>query len=443
MRSALVAMLALAMGVAHAAGKPLVRVEIEGKPPFLVGQQIKVNVTVFAPNFFMSAPELPALDIPGAVATVSEGTEQNVNETIDGESYAGIQQTYLIVAQQAGEFTLPPVKITFQYAAEPGKPPTDGAVALLPQTFTAALPAGAETAGGPAPVARVTITQTLDRDFKGLKVGDTLTRTVDVFAEGTQAMMIPPPTFEAPPEVRVYRQDPVLTDVTQDRVGFVGGRRIDRATYVFEKPGDYTLPAIETPWFSATAGQQEVARAPEIRVTVAPNPGFKPAIAPEGPSATSLPSPVTGFNGQRWLPWAISVLTAVVIIAWLLHRYGSRYSAWSDARRRAREVSEAAYFTRVEEACRANDPAGAYRALGDWVRRAGVVSIAAWCAEVGDPELRAEIPAIEQRLFAGRGQAGAWDGRILSSALGNARRAWLASRSSAAERLPALPALNP
>lgn len=337
---------------------------------------------------------------------------------------------------------LPPARITFQYAAVPGQA-TDGAVTLTPQTFTAALPAGAEAVGGATPVAKVTITQTLDRDLKGLKVGDTLTRTVDVFAERTQAMMIPPPTFKAPPGVRIYRQDPVLTDVTQDRVGFVGGRRVDRATYVFERPGDYTLPAIETPWFSAAAGQQEVARAPEIIVSVAPNPVFKPAIAPEGPSASSLASPVTGFNGKRWLAWAISVLTAVVIIAWLVHRYGSRFSAWSEARRRAHEESEAAYFARVEEACRANDLAGAYRALGDWVRRAGVVSIAAWCAEVGDPELCGEIPAIEQRLFAGRGQAGAWDGRILSSSLGNARRAWLASRSRAAERFPALPALNP
>src|SRR5262249_30510298 len=147
----------------------------------------------------------------------------------------------------------PPAKIAFRYAAEPGKPPVAGEVTLPPLKFSAkGAPGGAAAAGGASgPVAKVTIKQTVERN------GNALVRTVDTYAERTQAMMIPPPEFEAPAGVRVYRQDPVLTDETKDRVGFQGGRRVDRVTYVFEKPGDYKLPAIEVGWFNAAANRQE------------------------------------------------------------------------------------------------------------------------------------------------------------------------------------------
>ena len=111
MRPVLIVLLSLAMGAAHAAGKPVVRAQIDAKGPALVGEQITLTIEVLVPNFFAGAPQWPAIDIPAAVVTLPEGMEQNVNDTIGGESYAGIRQTYRIVPQREGEFTLPPVKI--------------------------------------------------------------------------------------------------------------------------------------------------------------------------------------------------------------------------------------------------------------------------------------------------------------------------------------------
>jgi hypothetical protein len=429
-------------GRAHAAGAPVVRVTIEGKQPVLVGQSVKVNVQVLVPNFFMSAPDWPALDIPGAVVTQSEGSAINLNDTIGGQSYAGIQLTYLITPQRAGNLTLPPARITFQYAAEPGKP-TAGAVTLPPRTIVAALPAGVAASGGAAaPVAKVTLGQTLDRRAEGLEVGDALTRTVTAYAESTRAMMIPPPRLEAPRGVRVYPQDPVLTDVTRDRGGFAGGRRVDRVTYVFEEPGDYTLPAVEIEWLNPTTGRPEVARAPEIRVSVAPNPGFTPEIAPESPAAAAPTPARRPIEWRYWLGGGAGILVAALVLAWLTRRYGPRYRAWSAARRLARAESEAAYFARVERACAASDGLGAYRALGAWVRRAGAPSVAAWCAEHGSAELRRDVETLERALFGGRGPAGEWDGRALARSGAAAREAWLARNRAAAAAAPALPALN-
>jgi hypothetical protein len=443
MNRALVLVLALVAGFAHAAGKPVVRVVIDGKQPVLVGQQIKVNVQVLVPNFFMSAPKWPQLDIPGAVVTLS-GDTTHLNETIGGESYAGIQQTYLIVPQQAGEFTLPPAKITFQYAAEPGKP-TPGTLMIPPQKFTARLPAGAQSAGVIAPVAKVTLTQTLDREPKGLRAGDALVRTVTAYAANTRAMMIPPPSFDAPRGVRVYPHDPALSDVTNERGGFVGGRRVDHVTYVFEEAGSYTLPAIETSWFNPATGKQEAARAPEINVSVAANPGFKQAIVPEAPvtNDASAPPEKLHLEWRRWLPLAAGLIALALVLAWLLRRYGPRLQHWLAGRRAAREEGEPASFARVEQACRANDPLAAYRALGAWARRAGAGSIASWSAEAETSELRHEIEVLERSLFAAQDAATGWSGHGLAAACVTERKTWLARQGRMAKPQSALPALNP
>jgi hypothetical protein len=434
-------------GAAWGAGQPVVRVTIDAKGPVLVGQPVTVSVQVLVPNFFMSGVELPTIDIPGTIVTRPDESIQHLNEAIGGESYAGIQQSFVVTPQRAGEFALPPARLTFKYAAVPGSA-TDGLVTLPPRKFTAKLPAGATASatmpGAPAePVARVTLTQSLDRDPKSLKAGDTLTRTVTAFAERTQAMMIPPPAFEAPEGVRVYRKDPVLADETKEHVGFVGGRRTDRATYLFEKPGEYTLPPIEVAWLDAKTGRQEVARVPEIKVAVALNPNAAPAIAPEPPPAAAAAGPTAARSDwRRWTPWAMGQLLALIALTWLARRYWPRYRALRRARRHAHEESEPAYFARAERACRSGDAAGAYRALAAWARRAGAGSVSAWCQEIGDAALIGQVGALERQLFA-TGSGESWDARRFAGALATARKTWLGRREAAARLTSSLPALNP
>ena len=92
----------LAARAAYAADQSLARVEIDAKQPVLVGQQVKVNVTVLVPNFFLSSPQFPALDVPGATVQLLDGAE-NTSETIGGTTYAGIRKTYAVTPERAGE----------------------------------------------------------------------------------------------------------------------------------------------------------------------------------------------------------------------------------------------------------------------------------------------------------------------------------------------------
>ncbi len=437
---------------AHAAA-PMARVKVDATQPVLVGQQIRIDVEILTPNYFTSAPPFPTLQIPGAIVTMPDETGHNFVDVIDGQTFAGIRKTYIFAAQQAGDFALPPARSAFTYGGDDGKP-RQGEVTLPETRISAVLPAGAaQQAGAPQqPVARITLTQSFDRPVEGkapaLHAGDALVRTLDAFAEMTQAMMIPPPRIDAPEGVRVFSADPKLVDATGDRQGFQGGHRIDRVTYVFEKPGTYTLPAVDIAWFDAASGTSRKAEATAVTVVVDAR-AAADAIAPEAP-------PVFGADegGRRgfWQrvarqrAWWAGLVAVILMAAIAGRRIARRWPAWKqarDARQARRSVSEPVLFEEVARACRANDPARAYAALLGWSKAHLGCGAAAWSASLQDDELARRLRELETRLFAGGASAAAWDGNGLLGALQRARSKWLAARRAQDPGDRALQPLNP
>ncbi len=313
-----------------AGAQPIARVVVRPSGRHLVGQPVQIDVQVLVPNFFLSAPKFPTLEIPGAVVTMPDESGVNLNDTIGGVGYAGIQKTYVFVAQTAGPYSLPPAVITFRYAIEPGRP-AEGSVKLPPTVIATEWPAGMKPPpdGASAVVARVTIDQKLDRDPASLRAGDALTRTIVTTAAATQAMFIPPPAFTAPDGVRVYRKDPVLTDEHKDRVGLVAGHRTDQVVYTFDAPGSYDLPAYEVTWFNRQRNREEIARAATVHVTATAGSPTADAIAPEPPP---LPVSDTPDRGWKRTLFAASVVVVGLAIAWASRRrsirVATRLLAW-------------------------------------------------------------------------------------------------------------------
>lgn len=433
--------LVMTLCLAHAAGEPLARIVVRTKQPVLVGQQVQVDVQVLAPNFFISAPQFPIFDMPGAIVTMPDETGTNFNETIDGISFAGIQKTYVITPRAAGDLTFPPASIAFQYADGSGKA-ADGTVTLPPVKIVVKLPEGADGAGGILPVAHIAITQSLDRETTGLKTGDALVRTVTITAEGMQAMMIPPPAFDAPEGVRIYRKDPILSDGVPSREGFKGGQRTEHLTYVFEKPGTYTLPAVKLNWLDPETNKAETAEASEIRLAIAAAPSFKPEIAPDLPPAEEA-VPAT----RNWRP-ILTALGVVLVLTFAIYAFQGwlwpRFRAWLDAVRQARRESEPVYFRKVESAFAGRDNSAAYRALDAWTRRSGFRSIRAWALDTKDPQLQASLQDFQKAIFGGASEASGWTGASeLQARIGAARKRVIAKRHKATDTKQALPPLNP
>ncbi|WP_454764344.1 BatD family protein [Cupriavidus campinensis] len=272
-RHCLAALAVCAATLAHAAA-PTARVRVIGQQPVVAGQSVQVEVTILAPNFFLSAPAFPALQVPGAVVTMPDDRGVNSTEIIDGVSYAGIRKTYVFTPQTGGDFVLPAPVIRLTYAGDDGKP-RDGTVTLPPTTIRAGAQRAQATGTATLPAGRVAVTQRFDRPVEGkdahLRAGDALVRTVTIFATGTPAMMIEPPDLPSLQGVRQFRADPRLQDAARDPAdpgGDTGGRRTESITYVFERSGRYTLPPVRVAWYDAASGQRAESAAPAVTVEV-------------------------------------------------------------------------------------------------------------------------------------------------------------------------------
>jgi hypothetical protein len=438
--SAMLLLLTLLVATAADASDPIVRVVLPATTPYLAGQPINLEVQVLVPNFFMSPLQFPTLDIPGAVVTLSDDRAMNFNETIGGESYSGIRKSYLIVPEQGGTFTLPSAQLTFSYAAVPGQA-TPASVTLPQRSFEVTLPAGAIGPDGPLPLAPLEITQSWDRNTDDLHVGGTLTRTVDIYAKGIQAMMISPPGLDTPAGAKAYPHDPVLSNEKTNGKDFAGGRRIDRVTYELTAPGDYLFPAVTVDWYDVAAGKAKIAAAPELKISVTATAAAAPAIAPEAPAPEVPKSWLRTVDWTFWPPVGLAAIVVILALAYASARYLPRTVIWIAKRREAYRQSEPVYFRRLRASCRSGDAMAVYRALAAWSQAAGITSVSAWARQFGAPLLVAEIDRLNSDLFSGREAATVWLTGSLESELVKARKSFRTAR--AGRRVPMLPALNP
>lgn len=414
---------------AYAADGPFVRLLLSDGP-HLAGKPISLYVDVLVPNFFMSPPQYPVLDIPDAVVTLPNDRALNFSQTIDGKNYSAIRRTYRIIARRGGDFTIPPMQIPLAYAAVPGQ--STPAVATSPALkFTASLPEGAQTAQGTLPLEPIEITQSIAPADGKLKAGDSLIRTVTITAHNLPAMMIQPPDFEAPVGVKLYRRDPVLSDTDKN------GQRVETVTYTFENSGSYTIPALDIQWYDATVDKPDIVSAPAITVAVEAAPATTPAIPPAPVTSTAQ---IRSVDWILWLSWAVGALM-LALIGWAAIHYLPRLLAAMREHKQTREQSEQAYFQRLLSACKTNNPLLTYRALDAWARRANI-RLSEINTGPADPNLEKEYRILEQAVFSPcNEQAKHWQGKKLEIALRKILK--LEHSKTAPETRSLAPALNP
>lgn len=427
------------LAVSAEAAEPFARATIGTNASIVSGEQIYVYIDVFAPNYFTSPPQFPLLDIPNAVVTLTDERAQNLVETIDGVTYSGIRRTYAVVPETSGSFAIPPASITFRYAAEPGQS-VEGTATIPGASFSATEAAGEQAGAITFAAAGLVLHQSFDRDPKSLKVGDALVRSVTIFAENTQSMMIPVPVFDPPQGMSVYAQPPVLTDGVTDEGSRGGSRRSDRVTYVANEVGNVEIPALSVKWFDTASRTAKVASLDAVAVEVAAAPAAADAIAPDPGRAPVIPQ-------SRWIgrsTWLIAAaLAALVLLLVAAIRLYPGFLRRTQRRRSAWAASEPHRFRRLKAALKGDDARATYHAFEDWTRCLGYRSISDWVERTGDRDLSESWDSFDRQLFEGPGHPRRVDTERLARSVSRARRSFAtASQKSAAVR-SALPQLNP
>jgi len=438
-----VATTAAAIAFADDAPRTLVRARVEPSGPVAVGQTVKIVVDALVTTWFTAGLELPALDVPNAVVAPSDEQAAKLTETIESATWFGVSRVYLLTPTAAGTLTIPPIPLTLHVGTAPA--PVEARTTTLSVTVAAPQrPPGAEHA---LATRKLLLTQHLDRKVAGLRVGDSIERTITLTADGVRGMFLPPTTFATIDGLAVYPADPHVDDVTDERGGFSGGRRIDAATYVVQTPGRHTLPAVSVQWWNTSTQSLQTATATAIDLDAAASPAARPELA--------LPADEdAGFAARAWRAVRNPALSAMAVLlaaaaAWLLaselRTLRRRVTAARAARRRRWEASEACAFERVTETIDHGDPAAIYPALVHWLERVephdSPVTVATLAARAEDPDLGRSLAALGAAVY-GNPPAAKWEADDLARRLTDAR-ARLRHADRAAHEPPPLPPLNP
>jgi hypothetical protein len=397
---------AIAVRTAVCQPKPFVRVGL-GPKTVTVGQPVTLTVDVFVPTWFTSAPRFPQIDVKDAMVMFLEQGGENLNETVGDQSYAGQRRQYLVYPQRPGDYEIPPFEVKVRYAID-AKPSPRTPVSGRGGRFSATIPAAAAGLGYFLATPSFKMTESTDRPLDGLKVGDSFTRTITMTASDAFAIMLPPVEFAPGDGFAVYPAKPVVSDSGGERDVQRVAQRVESATYVLRREGDYDLPEIQISWWDTFARQVRREALPATRLHVAASPALAAEI-PLPPDPEEAPPPgrfqAVGGAVRRYGPFVLGLVALGALALRLSRSRIEALRARRAARQREREASEAAARERLEQAARSGRAGELLAATYRWLDRrpsGGSAARLDVLAEKGaDPALASLADEVVRTVLAG------------------------------------------
>jgi hypothetical protein len=312
---------------------------------------------------------LTPLQIPDA-RVEQLGESRTYEKVINSIRHGVIETRYAIYPQHSGTLEIP--SQTFSATLVESRPPQENTLqgtkpGKLIHVSSAALPLAVKPKPALYPVdapwlpARsLTLTESWNPEPEHVQVGDSLTRSLTVKAEGLSSAQLPALPSTDINGLRRYPDQPVLGNQTSDR-GLIGSRE-DREALVPNRVGALELPAVEVVWWNTHEDHLERTSLPARTLQVANN----PSLAVDTPATPTI---ITAPDDSRLWLWQLStlLLTCTTLLG---------FGLWWRARRqpavlRAAQTgpSPRTLLDDLKRATQANDPQATRQALDAWARQ--------------------------------------------------------------------------
>ena len=235
---------------------------------------------------------LSELDIPGAI--VQRLGDSQFQKVINGRNYLVLEVRYAIFPQSSGKLDIPPLRFG---AYETASRSQFGSFSsrgnrVFRDTDAKRIDIMARPAHMPAnewmPSSKVELSEQWSGDLDSLIVGEPITRTIRINAQGlTGAQILPLPIIESP-NYKVYPDQPQLEE--QAIGDGVLGTRTESLALVPNRAGELVIPAIEMRWWDTKNQRMQTASLPATKVQVNPSTAINNApLANNAPLTTMEP----------------------------------------------------------------------------------------------------------------------------------------------------------
>lgn len=211
------------------------------------------------------------------------------------------------------------------------------------------------------PAAQLTLVEAWSPEPDQIRLGEPLTRSLLLKAEGLTSAQLPPLLMQQVPDLRSYPDQPSLRN--EAFTNGVHGSREERQALVASRTGRFVLPAVEVVWWNTHEDRLERTTLPARDLVVGENPELQVPeinVEPEAP----LPA-----EGPLLWPWQLSTL--LLALSTLLG-----FGLWLHARNQPAIVRPVHtgplprnLLEDLRRACQSGDPQATRHALDAWARQ--------------------------------------------------------------------------
>ncbi|NQY86216.1 MAG: BatD family protein [Colwellia sp.] len=292
-----------------------IETKVQKQTAQIVGQQLTFTIEVATNRWFAKGTQLKAFELADTIILANSGIIINGTKNINGQTWSNQIHEITLYPTRSGEYTLPSIDVHISVNTE-NNAVVEGVITTTEQAFTISLaPAlvNLEQFIVSANVSLV-IESSLENE-QHYALGEAITQTITISAEGTPAMMIPPLETQALTGISIYQKPAQVFD--KSNRGELLGTRIETITYILEQAGDYIIPEQIIYWWNISDSVLE-----EI---IIPKSSWSVGVNNTGESATNNNNAsLTKIQLKRLLVISTLLIFSSVIL-FILYRYKAHF----------------------------------------------------------------------------------------------------------------------
>ena len=260
-------------------------------------------------NFEMSEVIIPD-------ATVIKLAENQYQKRVGSKDYIVVETQFAIFAENSGELIIPAMRYSgvtrLSFNRKRVAVNTEEQVLLVkPQP-------GAVNNINWLPAREINLSDNWGKDKPTLTVGEPVTRTITLSAQGLTAAQLPPLSIDQSPDFKLYNDQAQLEDNINTQ-GVIG-RRVESMAIVPNRAGLLTLPEVRVQWWDTSTDSMQTSILASVTFEVLANADstISQAIPPSGLPNTDAAAVLPSTNAQAENNGLVLALGAANILLALL-----------------------------------------------------------------------------------------------------------------------------
>jgi hypothetical protein len=379
-------------------------VEATPKTPYVQSQVIYTIRLFYALDMQSASMSEPSFS-GGEVLVKKLGEDRQYQTRRNGKLFSVIERKYALFPQQSGAITIEAINFKAQVIENRVPSSVFDNFFRQPSTHIKRLyskaiklnvkPIPSSFKGKNwLPAKNLTLIDSFSEHLPEFKVGEPVTRTLTLSAEGVTIGQLPEfmKFRKSIDKLKQYTDQPKLDEqITYQGLNSI---REEKIAIIPSKAGEYTLPVIEIPWWNTETNEMAIVKLPARIIKVAATTIQEQSLPPQ----TTVPAQVQYYTQHidskkynqyyELLTFIFAFGWIATLIAWWWTMKGNRIKVNSQKTPNQTEADKKTALKKLKEACKTNNAAEAKKALLAW----GKIS------EI-EPALQTEIEKLNKFLY--------------------------------------------